>query len=366
MFRSNPVFPAPHQRLRRGRILLSLLAVSLTLAACGSSEDSASTGSVPDSEAVSESESESPPQTTPAAEAAFPVTIEHKFGSTEITEKPERVLSLGFNEHDAILAYGVKPIALRYWFDDESDVIFPWAEDEFTSAQGPEDDPEILNMPSTELNFEKIAALQPDLISGLYSGMDEDDYAKLSQIAPTIAQSGEYVDYGMPWQEVTQTVGRALGQGERGDELVAEVEAQFVAAREEHPDLIGKTVALASAATDGQYYFFASQDGRTRIFTQLGLEVPDELDEIAGEEFFGTISGEQLNLLDRDVLIWLLGEGESQVGIEESPLFNQLNVVQENRAVFVGDVLNDALNFGTVLSLPFLLDGVVPMLAAAA
>jgi ABC-type Fe3+-hydroxamate transport system substrate-binding protein len=58
---------------------------------------------------------------------AFPVTIEHKFGSTTIPERPDRVLSLGYQEHDAIFALGVTPIAVRYWYGDESDVIFPWA-----------------------------------------------------------------------------------------------------------------------------------------------------------------------------------------------------------------------------------------------
>jgi ABC-type Fe3+-hydroxamate transport system substrate-binding protein len=78
----------------------------------------------------------------------FPITIEHKFGSTTIPERPDRVLSLGYQEHDAIFALGVTPIAVRYWYGDESDVVFPWAEDEAGDA-----DPEILNMPSGELKL---------------------------------------------------------------------------------------------------------------------------------------------------------------------------------------------------------------------
>lgn len=67
-------------------------------------------------------------------DGAFPVEIEHKFGTTEIPEEPERVLSLGYQEHDAIFALGVEPIAVRYWFGDETDVIFPWAQDEADGA----------------------------------------------------------------------------------------------------------------------------------------------------------------------------------------------------------------------------------------
>lgn len=66
--------------------------------------------------------------------------IKHKYGTTKISGKPERVLSLGYQEHDAIFALGVTPVAARYWFGDENDVIFPWAEDEAGDAnpQDPE------------------------------------------------------------------------------------------------------------------------------------------------------------------------------------------------------------------------------------
>ena len=71
-------------------------------------------------------------------------------------------------------------------------------------------------LPSTELNFEQIAALNPDLIVGVSSGMTEADYATLSAIAPTLAQPGEYIDYGMPWDVTTELIGKAVGTSDRG------------------------------------------------------------------------------------------------------------------------------------------------------
>ena len=64
---------------------------------------------------------------------------------------------------------------------------------------------------STELNFEQIAALDPDLIVGVSSGMTDADYDTLSQIAPTLAQPGDYIDYGMPWDVATELIGAATG-----------------------------------------------------------------------------------------------------------------------------------------------------------
>ena len=48
------------------------------------------------------------------------------------------------------------PIAVRYWYGDKSDVIYPWADDEAAGAA-----PEILDMPFGELGFERIAACSP-------------------------------------------------------------------------------------------------------------------------------------------------------------------------------------------------------------
>lgn len=56
-------------------------------------------------------------------ESAFPVTIEHKFGSVTIAEEPQRVVSIGFTEQDPLLAVGVTPVAVRYWYGDEENEI---------------------------------------------------------------------------------------------------------------------------------------------------------------------------------------------------------------------------------------------------
>ena len=53
---------------------------------------------------------------TPSAEAAFPVTIEHKYGSTTIATRPERVVSVGDRDHEHLLALGIEPAGVRDWY----------------------------------------------------------------------------------------------------------------------------------------------------------------------------------------------------------------------------------------------------------
>lgn len=298
-----------------------------------------------------------------AAQAAtdpFPVTIEHKFGSTTITAAPERVVSLGYTDQDALLALGVTPVAVRYWYGDAPNAIFPWAEEAADGAA-----PEVLNMPYGSLNYEAILALQPDLIIAVGAGITQEEYDLLIQIAPTVAQSGEYIDFGMPWQETTRMIGAAVGKAAEAEALIAEVEAAFAAAREANPQFAGQAVVVAYNYGDSRTYgYYTSQDSRGRFFTDLGFVIPDELTEIAGEQFYADLSTERLDLLDQDLLIFLglqFAEGGREA-IENDPLISQLHVVRDERVVFIPAEYDDALQFGTVLSLEYALEGILPEL----
>ena len=293
---------------------------------------------------------------------AFPTTVQHGYGSTTLTEFPQRVISLGYNEQDALLALGVFPIAVRHWFGEDPHAVFPWAQDELGDAR-----PEVLRMPFGELDFEKIAALKPDFISGTYSGMTEDEYNTLSRIAPTLAQSGDYINFGMPWQEQVALIGATLGRSDAASEAVSAVEARFEAVRERNPGWAGRSVVVGSPRGDGQFGFVASEDARSRVFTSLGFEVPGRFDEIAGDSFWGSISLEQANLLDGDLLVihqmqWVEG---GRAAVLEDPVLSLLKVVQEGRVLFIEGPQDDALQFGTALSLEYFLDLIEPRVVAA-
>lgn len=295
-----------------------------------------------------------------AQDDPFPVTIEHKFGSTTITEAPQRVVAIGYTEQDLLLAVGVTPVAVRYWYGDEENAIFPWAED---YVEG--DAPVVLNMPYGNLNYEAILALAPDLISAVTSGITQEEYDLLSQIAPTIAQTDDYIDFGMPWQAATQMVGDAVGKSDEAAAIIAEVEALFADAREANPQFEGKTAAIVYSS-EGTYGFYTDQDSRARFFTDLGFVVPEELVEIAGESFYANISAERIDLLDQD-LVALLNlqfiEGGREV-LEADPLWQSLKAVQQGRVLYLDEQVENALGFSSPLSLPYALDAVLPQLEA--
>jgi iron complex transport system substrate-binding protein len=296
-----------------------------------------------------------------AQDTVFPVRVEHKFGTTTIEAPPQRVVAIGFTEQDYLYALGVSPVAVRSWYSDPTIAYLPWAEDEANGAT-----PDILVMPFGNLNFEAILALQPDLISAVTAGLTQEEYDLLSQIAPTVAQSGDYVDFGMPWREIQRSVGLAVGMSEEAEVVIAEVEEMIAEVREQHPEFEGQSIAVAYNYGEARTYgFYTGQDGRGRFFTDLGFVIPEELDEIAGENFYADISLERADLLDQDLLVFLglaWADG-GQESIESDPFIQNLEVAQQGRVVFIPAEYDDALQYSSSLSMAYALESIVPLLA---
>ena len=293
----------------------------------------------------------------PGTEESFPVRITHKYGITVVPAAPERVVSVGYAEQDFLLALGTTPVAVRNWYGDFPYATWPWAQDELGEAK-----PVVLG---GELDFEVIASLQPDLIAGVTSGMTAEEYDLLSQIAPVVAQPGEYVDYGTPWPEVTRILGQALGREDRAEQLVSGLLAQMAGIRSSFPEFEGATAAVAFKFGENPGVY-ASQDIRSRLLQDLGFVIPPRYDELAGDAFYITMSEEQMpDLLDVDLVVWVSATDEGIEDIRSLALRPNLAVVQEGREVFLGKLLAGAYSFSSPLSLPYLLEELVPMLAAA-
>lgn len=330
--------------MRPLRSLVLLVVPLLALTACS--------GSVQDPGVTSESGAE---------DGAFPVTITNKFGDTKLTQAPSRVVAVGLVEQDALLALGVVPVATTEWFGEKPGALFPWAKEKLGDAAVPQ----VLS-DKDGIQFEKIAALQPDLIIGLYSGMTADDYQKLTAIAPTVAQPKGVPDYGVSWQDVANTVGQAVGKPKQAGELVRGIEERFEKVRTEHPEFKDKT-ALMATPYEG-YFIYGTEDPRSRLLTDFGFSLPAGLDKVIGDKFGGNISAERISLLDQQALVWFPTKGGTPK-LKADPLYKNLKVRTEGRDVFIeennDDQLYGATSFVSVLSLPIVFDQLVPKLAAA-
>ncbi|WP_406317273.1 iron-siderophore ABC transporter substrate-binding protein [Streptosporangium sp. NBC_01639] len=332
--------------LRGRRLATALAAVLLSAVACGSDPAPA-----PADHAA-----------TAPKSGAFPVTIEHKFGSTTITSEPKRIVTVGLTDQDAVLALGKIPVGTTDWLGGYTGAIGPWATGKLGGAAAPT----MLTDTGTGPQVEKIAALAPDLIFALYSGLTKEQYETLSKLAPVVAQPKEYKDYGIPWQRQTEIVGKALGKEAESGKLIEDVEAGFAAARKEHPEFTGAG-AVVTTPYEG-FFVYGSQDPRSRTLTSLGFTLPADLDKVIGDKFGASISKERSDLLDQDAIVWTVPDiAKDSDTLHKDKVYKDLQVVKQDREIFInenGDY-GKAFSFVTVLSLPYVLDRLVPQLAAA-
>lgn len=358
----------PSNRSLLLRLIALLLCTAFAVTACGSDSDDA--GDSPDTTAApGETESDAGDDTSDGSDdaaadeaaAAFPVTIEHKFGETTIDAEPQRIVTVGYLDQDAVLALGKVPVATSEWFGEHPGAIWPWATDELEDLGG--ELPTVMNLTGEGSDLETIAAQQPDLILAVYSGLTDEQYEGLSAIAPTVAQPAEYDDWTVPWDELALTVGKALGQEPEAQALVDEINGLFEQARADYPELAGKT-GLIVTPYDGVFVYGPS-DVRGRFLAVLGMEPPAGLVEAVGEDWGGELSLERVDLLDVDALIWL--DADTATGSLGGAAYDQLEVHTGGHEVLLNkdDPWNGALSFQTVLSLPGILENIVPQIAAA-
>lgn len=301
------------------------------------------------------------PASGPGSSRGFPVTIRHKYGSTEVPAEPRRVVTVGLTEQDYVLALGIAPVAAREWFGDQPGALWPWAREALGRRPVP------TTLARSRLDLEQIAALAPDLVIGMNSGLTRQEYDTLSRLAPTLAQPGEHSDYGVPWQELTRTIGRATGRAKRADGLVRDIERRFERARAEHPEFHGATGLLATSI-EGSVHAYAAGPA-PRFLRSLGFGLPPAAAELFPDENDRDpvqLSLERLRALEADAL--LLGiYGSEATSITGNPLYQRLDVAREGRDIVLPKMsrINGALSFGSALSLPTALDEVVPRLARA-
>jgi iron complex transport system substrate-binding protein len=331
-------------RLKPTLPVLAVLAAVL-LSACGADDESSGPSGA----------------ATAAESSAFPVTIEHKYGSTTIESAPKRVVVVGLREQDPLLALGIVPVATTEWYGEHPGAIFPWAKDELGDAPLP-----TVLEDTDGIEIEKVAAQRPDLILGIYSGMTDKEYSALSKIAPTIAQPKGLPDWGSSWQQETLITGKAVGKPKEAQELVDKTEKLVADEAAKHPEFKGQEAAIVA---DYQGVFvYGPKDVRSRLLEELGFTYPPDLVGAFPKEFGGQLSDEKIDMLDVGVLVWFADGDHSKAELKRNPLYSKLKVSKQDRDVFIrgDDRVYDATSFVSVLSMPTLMDELVPRIAAAA
>lgn len=326
------------------------LAVAVTLSACGSTATTTT---------------DTPGTTEGTAEASvFPATIEHAFGETTIEGEPERVVAWGWATADALIALDVIPVAIPFqaYGGDEQGVL-PWIR-EALEASGDEIPTVLPN--TSEPPFEAIAAAGPDLILAPYSGITEQDYELLSEIAPTVAYPDE--PWATPWRETIEIVGKSVGKLDLARQLLTDIDELVAETAASSPELAGKSVAVVWPTPD-TFYVYKPTDPRVQFIEDLGFETADSVDAFAdqGETFYFTLSMEQLDTLTSDVLVAYADSEEQIQQFLQSDAAQLMPQVRDGAvAPIVGQEFIASVSPPTALSLTWGLDAYVDILSETA
>ncbi len=302
---------------------------------------------------------------------AFPVTIEHAFGETILEEKPERVATVSWVNADVSLALGVVPVGMptdTYGGNDKGST--PWKDaklEELGAPIGSEDAP-VQYSETDGLPFDDIAATDPDVILAAYSGLSQEDYDTLSDIAPVVAYPE--TAYGTAWQDSTRLVGEALGLSGQAEDLVAETEKAIDDAAADYPQLEGKSFIYGTLDPAGAepVSLYTANDNRPRFLSSLGMKEAEVISSAAegSDEFFIPWSAERANELESDVFVTWVPDDATKDAIATDPLLGQIPAVKSGALVADSDnTLTLSISAASPLSLPWALEEFLPLLGDA-
>lgn len=290
--------------------------------------------------------------------AAFPATVATKFGNVTVPKKPERVVALGWGDAEVALELGVQPIGASDWLGFGGTGAGPWDADKYTNP------PEIIQ--TLEPDYEKIAALKPDLILDVRSSGDEARYKKLSSITTTIGVPAGGENYLTSLDQETTIIATALGEKQRGEELLAQVDKAFADAAAAHSGWKGKTVTIAARTSEG-WGAYTDGDVRLGFLQKLGFAQSPTIAKLKPNStgFSTSIADEQLDLLDADVIVAFPIFIDLKQ-ITDDAQWKAIPAVKEGRAIVIDGELSNAFSAGTPGAQLYAIDKLVSLIEKTA
>ncbi len=303
-----------------------------------------------------------------ASGSGYPITIEHALGTTTLTEKPERVATVQWANHEVPLALGVVPVgmAAANFGDDDGDGLLPWVEEKLDELGG---ETPVLFDETDGIDFEAVADTDPDVILASYSGITQEDYDTLSEIAPVVAYPE--APWATSWRDVIEFNAMGMGMEAEGTELVASIEQEIEDSVADYPQLAGTSTMFLTHVDPSDLStvnFYTANDTRAAFFTDLGMSTPASVEEAsASGEFSGEVSAEQVDVFDDVDLIVTYGDDALVDTLEGDPLLSQMPAVANGAIVSLDGAgpLGTAAN-PTPLAISWVLDDYLALLADAA
>lgn len=343
-------------------LLISLVFI-LALVGCGNqTADPAATPAASDSAATA---TETPATTDENAE--YPITIKHALGETVIEKKPERVATVQWANQDVVLALGQVPVgfsAANFGVQDDSGLL-PWTAKKLDELDVT--DPNVFQ-DTDGLDFEAISDSNPDVILAAYSGITQEDYDLLSEIAPVVAYPT--APWATTWREQVTFNAKGMGMEAEGEQLIKDTEAMVNEKLAAYPQIKDKKVVWVnfSAEDMSKLHIYTPVDSRVSFLGELGLVVPDSItSQITDPNSYSlSLSAENAEALnDADILVGY-GDAELLKAIQADPLLGKIPAVKRGSVAFIeADTPLVAAGTPNPLSISYTIDDYLKLISGA-
>lgn len=275
-------------------------------------------------------------------------------------------MTLFDSNSDAVLALGVAPVGVSKvgYGNVEENGLLPWTNAAFEKLGVT---PNVFD--DTEgTDYEAVNAAEPDLVLIPNSGVTEEEYERLSQIAPTVPYAK--IAYATTWEEEAEVTAKALGKEAEGAELIENTKALIAEKLAEHPELEGKTAAFCyiDPSNLSMVYIYMPLDPRAAFLEELGMKVPESITSMAGDgDFSVDLSAENIDLLNDVDVIVCYGDDSLLGELQANELMSTVPAIANGAVATIGDDSDLYMGtYATVLSIPAVIDEYLDLLSVAA
>lgn len=296
----------------------------------------------------------------------YPIKIQHAYGETVIESEPKNIATISWGNHDVPLALGVVPVGVskaNYGKSDENGLL-PWTAQKYKEL-GVEKP--VVYDDIDGLDYEAISDSNPDVILAAYSGITQEEYDLLSQIAPVVAYPKNA--WQTLWREQITMDATAMGKQAEGEKLVKDLDALIKEKTANYTDLKGKTAVFCyfNPADLGKFYIYLPTDPRAAYLTDLGLAFPESISKLGADSFSIEVSAENIDVLkDADILV-AYGNDDLLKALQSDALLGTVPAVKNGAVALIedGSVLSASCT-PSALSIPATIDEYLEILGNAA
>lgn len=193
------------------------------------------------------------------------IEVAHALDTISVKVKPQKVVVFDISAMETLNELGIKPIGVPAEFIPEH-------------LKHLKNDPAVTDVGSMfEPNYEKIYALQPDLI--IISARSEKYYKQLSEIAPTIYTQVDNSDYIASFEKNNLILGKIFGQEEKVQKRIEELKASIAQTKEQISSSDKK--GLVILYNKGKFSAYGKNSRFGFIHDVMGVKPIDESLEVA-------------------------------------------------------------------------------------